>query len=734
MVPMKPLANKVLSSALACVAAASLASCGGGGSHSTALPQPAPTSTAAAAYNGPLANTTFTIRIPGPTNSAFKRRPSYVSSATKSVQFIVNSSTYPGFSGATLTTFNARAANHFDTGTLPNATCPASGSDFVCTVTLQFPPGSDDITVTACSITGGCTLSGNPTKVLSQQRQTFTVVVATANSFSIVLDANVSVMTVNGSGSCQNGPVGTAFGSVGTSPVTFTLSNTDSAGKTIVTPGLPKIQLQDNAATYQSASGTINGTGGTVGFTINQAAQTFTLTPSNSSTTNASINVKEIPPNSNGGSDDLTFAPTKSFTFSTGTAPPSHNFLAAVEQTGTNTGKVDFFNITLDGGSQPVGFSAFSPASLAVTQSTNDNTQNDVDNPVSLAWDNTGDLLIGNGGSVGNGNLACVPVGAISTGQNSSTTVTTNIHDPVGLAYETRDGSVAVGNNANNATAPLALYALTGNYTANGTVGPTNLHNSGSGSIGGSLINMPSLATGTFAATLSDGCEVDTGHPSGCSSGTRTSQVVLFKSSGITVTMSDTSTFHIDEPWGVTWDNTNSQLIITNQSGWHPSVSFYTTAGAYVKSDGHDYFTNSQTPYMVAANGAGLFAVAYATAFSSDQVQIYTNATGNTAPVALFGPIPYNATTDNTCVNAASYVYGSAAIVTTMVWLSNTRLLVGLETNKASANGFYIYDTATPTTPAGQFDDQACTAVGTMPTQKAFQLITNKPLAAAFKP
>jgi len=734
---MTRLGNKLFSTVLALATSASLlAACGGGGSRS-ALPNVA--SPSAPDYTGPLADATFKITIPGPKNSAFKRRPSYVSSATSSVSFVINSSSTVSGTATTgtLGTYNSKAWHFFNTGTLPNANCPASGSDFVCTVTMKLPPGSDDVTVTACNITGGCTLSGNPAAVLSQQRQTFTVVAAAANSFSIVLDANVSVMTVNGNGSCQNGPVGTAYGSVGTSPVVFTNTNTDTSGKTIVTPGLPKIEIFDGT-TYQAASGSIGSGAGGVTFTIDQANQQFTITP-NSSSSSQTINVKEIPPNSNGGSDDLAFAPTKSFTFSTGVAPPLHNFLGVVEQTGVNTGSVNFFNLTTDAGG-PNGFATggavFTPASLAVTTSTNDGTQKDVDNPVSLAWDNTGDLLVGNGGSSGTGNLACVPVGAIATGANSSTTVTQNIHDPVGLAYEPRavngvTGTVAVGNNV---TSPvLAEFVLSGNYTAssNNFTG-TGLH-TGSGTIGQSLINMPSLAAGTFAITAWDGCEVDPAHRTSCSTGV--SDVVIFGPTGSTTTMSDTTTYHIDEPWGLTYDSSvNAQLIIANQSAWHPSVSFYNTSGTYQKSI-TTYFANSQNPFMVAANGAGLFAVAYTTALSSDQIQIYTNATGATAPVALSGPIAYNATTDPACGgNPATYPYGSSAVVTSMIWLSNTRLLVSLETGATSAQGLYIYDTASTTVPSGQYDDQACTALGPMPAQKAFQVTTNRPFATAFKP
>ncbi|MDB5041277.1 MAG: hypothetical protein JWN27_2003, partial [Candidatus Eremiobacteraeota bacterium] len=261
---------------------------------------------------------------------------------------------------------------------------------------------------------------------------------------------------------------------------------------------------------------------------------------------------------------------------------------------------------------------------------------------------------------------------------------------------------------------------------------------------GQSLINMPSLAAGTFAITLADGCEVDAAHRGVCGTGANgTSEIVIFGPTGLTTTIADTSTFHIDLPWGLTWDSTNSQLIVANNSSWHPGVSFYTTGGAFQKTDPHNYFANSQNPYMVPANGAGLFAVAYTTAVSSDQVQIYTNAAGAGAPTPVFGPIPFNATSDAGCT---SYPYGSNAVVSGMTWLSNTRLLVALTSFNSGATpqvgsvggqavgmGLYIFDTATSQTPA-LWDDQTCTAVAAYPAQKAFQAFSFKPFATAFKP
>ena len=82
---------------------------------------------------------------------------------------------------------------------------------------------------------------------------------------------------------------------------------------------------------------------------------------------------------------DSPSAPTHNFTFSTGTAPPTHNFLAAVEQTGQYSGRVDLYNVTLGGSGAADTISGFTPATLALTYSTNQN-EPDVDNPLELMW------------------------------------------------------------------------------------------------------------------------------------------------------------------------------------------------------------------------------------------------------------------------------------------------------------------------------------------------------------
>ena len=118
------------------------------------MPQLAPASSGPTAqYTGALAGATLRLTIPGPASSAFKRRPAYVSSATKSVTFTLN--TASNLTAGQISAYNATASlNHVDTGTPPNATCPASGPDFVCTIAIKLPPGTDNVTIAAYDTAG----------------------------------------------------------------------------------------------------------------------------------------------------------------------------------------------------------------------------------------------------------------------------------------------------------------------------------------------------------------------------------------------------------------------------------------------------------------------------------------------------------------------------------------------------------------------------------------------------
>ena len=323
-------------------------------------------------------------------------------------------------------------------------------------------------------------------------------------------------------------------------------------------------------------------------------------------------------------------------------------FLAAVEQFGTSppTGQVDLFKVTLGGSGAADTFTAASPATLAVTNSTNEGKP-DVDNPLNALFDSSGDLLIGNGGTTtgspqDNGSVACVPAGAILTGQNSATTVTPNVDDPVGLAYDKRDGSVGISNNPTSAPVQLAEYILNAGLKPAASV--RNLTASGYGSFG--LTNLPALPAGTYAIGLTDGLETDPAH-----SGTGKSKISILSPTGGTTDITDTSTFAIDVPHQIAWDSANNQLVIANFSTWHRLLSFYTVSPvAQVKT-----INTMHRMDKVAVSPDGHVAVSWGTSFGTPQVQIYD---GTAARNAVGGPIPFNGTT-TAC--GTTYILGSGA-------------------------------------------------------------------------
>ncbi len=481
---------------------ATLVSACGGGHGISSLP----------AVSGPgseqqqvhAASATFSFSFKKDTAASAKntRSPQYISSATKSVSVQVTDTKNAGTSAdiyanvpaAMKAVQTANFANMTGNGSVAGqcGTDPSNGGNYKCTAKFQLPIGINTITVTAWSANGG---TGS---TLSQQVSTVTTVQGAANAYAISLDANASTMTVSGTAACATGAVGATFGSVGTSPVTFNVAFTDPAGKTITAPGLPTIEIQDNGGTYQTASGTINATGGTVSFTINQSAQAFTLTPGNSNITNATVAIKAVPPN---GSDGLSFSQTKSFTFSTGVAPPS-SFLAVVEQSGAN-GKIDLYALSLGATDT---FTPYAVPSLAITNSTNE-SKPDVDNPRAMLFDSNGNLLIANGGQGGTngdyGDFACVPAGAISTGASTATTSSTNAKDPESIALDT-DGSVVIGNVPASASYNTVAYTLGSTYTAAPVA--RDIANAG-GTLGAlDVVALPGAAqSGTYAAAITDG-------------------------------------------------------------------------------------------------------------------------------------------------------------------------------------------------------------------------------------
>jgi hypothetical protein len=722
--------------------AVALSACGGG-RHSSALP---PSAANAAIPPGAIGTTTatFTFTFPKSTGSSNKRRAQYVSQAMQSLTFKVDKVLLHGT--ATDITANEPAATtsiqsfNFSGGVGQDGsqvgqcgTDPANAGNYRCTATFLVPFGDVDVTLITrdAQQTGGCAGTATCGNILSENKATgLWVKQSVANTFSVSLDGNAGTITLNGSQPCQNGTVGSVFGSVGTTTVNFSAVFSDPAGKTIVKPGLPVISILGNDSAYHTDNGTINATGGTVTFTIDQSTQSFTLTPSTVPISGASVTVKGTPAS---GSDGLSFSVTHTFTFSAGTAPPTSAFLAVVEQTGANSGQVDFYQMTLGGSGGPDTFAAYATAPhLAVTNSNGGGGPPDVDNPLQLAWDTNGDLLIANGGTTTGGdvgNLACVPIGAIATGANTSTTTTADVNDPTSMAYNPTNGNVAFADTGSSATYDYSEYTLSGNYTE---VTAARINDGSCNSTG--VTSLPTLTAGTFAVSFvcPNGASVET--DSGHTASPAHAKVEIVFPNGTTTTIQDdqsATNFAMDDTQAVAWDSANSQMVVANHSSFHKTVSFYTVSPVAQEK----VISTSQRNFMLATSTDGHVAVAGLSASGSGQpkILIYSNASGATLPT-LVKAIPFNYTATQ-C--GSDYAYGTAN-VRSMTWLSNTKLLVGLQSNVAAKQGLYIFDISATATPTGYGDESTCPAepVGGTPlaAQSGFQQFNNVVYGTAYKP
>ncbi|MDT5155788.1 MAG: hypothetical protein QOH51_145, partial [Acidobacteriota bacterium] len=412
---------------------------------------------------------------------------------------------------------------------------------------------------------------------------------------------------------------------------------------------------------------------------------------------------------------------------------PTH-FIAAVEQTSANppTGQIDLFNITLGGSGAADTIAAASPAQLAVTPSTNE-TKPDIDNPLSTLFDPGGDLLIGNGSDGGHnhGTMACVPASAITTGANASTTVSANVTSPVAMAFDKRDGSVAIADNPVGVAGQVKMseYLLGSQYSAAPGTGPGTRNLVADGLGNNFVVDLPTLTTGTYAAALTDGGEVDPAH-----GGPKTSKIAIYSPTGVETDILGSNTtpvaFAIDNPVGLAWDAANNQLVIGNNSIWHTNLSFYSVSPvSQVK-----VINTGRRNFLTAASPDGHVAVAMNSSGGSGAmlVQVFDNTAARNQ---VGGPIPYNSTSDaGSCGN---YIYGDApgGAVQAMTWLSNTKLLVAVSSTnqgiQTSLNGLYIYDISSLAVPTG-FNDETCAAYAAAPKQTGFVHLNKKPFGLAF--
>lgn len=126
----------------------------------------------------------------------------------------------------------------------------------------------------------------------------------------------------------------------------------------------------------------------------------------------------------------------------------------------------------------------------------------------------------------------------------------------------------------------------------------------------------------------------------------------------------------------------------------------------------------------------GHIAVAGVGASGLPEVQIYDN-TANRATVGA--DIPFDACTTAIC---SANVYGTNPVVTSVHFLSDTKLLVTLsDTGLVAKQGVYIYDISQLASPCTCFDPITGLQQANSPEQTGFQQFsTNPPLGAAYKP
>jgi|GEM_PF-1063068 len=760
-----------LSVAAVAACASLLAGCGGGGGHATSLLPSAPGGHGGSNPSSVgSATATFTFTFPKPTSKSQRRAPKYLSSATQSITVLVtdtknagdNSDIYGNVPAAlkVVQYFNPTnlVASPITAGTC--GTDPSNAGNYECIATFQMPIGKNTATITSwdhSQTSSSCTANTAPApptctgNVLSSQSATFTTAQGVKNTVSVSLDANAGSMAVTAtSGYCAGSftvSSGGTVGSVGTSPVPFNVSFKDPASRTIVNPGEPTIEIQDNTSTYQTGNGTINGTGGTVAFAINQSAQSFTLTPSNSSVTGATVHVKGVPAHAG---DGLSFAPTLNFTFSTGPAPPG-SFLAVIEQNSAGSaGQISFYTVTLGTSDS---FTAYSTPTLSA-QPAPGPANSDVDYPQDLAFDGNGDLLIANGGS-GNpdfGNFACVPAGSITTGANNATILTAGVDDPTFLAFNS-DSSVAVGNTpASTPSYNVADFLLNGVYTAapaSDDISPSNY----SGTVGttGLAAIKPAFGVnpaGSYVAAIDDG-QANSTH----------TQLVVVRPGQSNINITNSNLAHPE----VAYDPANHQIVAgdgntpggTSASNYY--ISFFdasTDSSTPVQQfvfDEDSCYSDGATPYAgcppntnqnfgsdmkvqgIQASSTGYIALYGIANSGNPEVWVLDNTSGSRKLV--FGPIPYDSTT---APGGATFGYGSETIVEAMRWLTGTKLLVSLASTTSTRQGIYTYDVTQSGNDCpgntGTCYDFNGIAFPNGPKQTGFLNLSKIPLSAAYKP
>jgi hypothetical protein len=433
------------------------------------------------------------------------------------------------------------------------------------------------------------------------------------------------------------------------------------------------------------------------------------------------------------GADGLSFSKSLNFNMQAGPGPPA-SFLASAEQfingSGTVTsGQIKFYTLSL-GASDT--FVPYSTSTLAVQPPPSGaNYQfSDVDYPNDVLFDGNGDLLIANGGgSVSGtdfGNFACVPAGAITTGANAATVLTANMNDPISIALGT-DNSVGLLNGGSAPTYLQAEFVLNGTYSAAPTTRDTPYASYSGDGVYPNIVALPATGrdpAGSYAFVVSNA--VSTGN-----------HIFIKHPDGSTLEFpQDTS----DNDPQIAYDAYDNQIVALNRD--HPSLQAHLTFWSVatmtkvkdmlLDNDGFGNIAIGIGPVAVSPVGYVAFVESW---YGYPVVAVLDNTVNRNK---VLNNLDFGATTT---AGGATLTYGGSGAVNVLrdlKWLNNSKLLIGLYSQKAyvytSANGLYIFD-ITQTQPQTGFDGNG--TIEPTPTMKktGFQAMTSTAArGATYKP
>jgi 6-phosphogluconolactonase (cycloisomerase 2 family) len=383
-----------------------------------------------------LAPLTVRVAIPRPRRVRLPRSPKYITSATASIEIDITSPSV----GATTTNVSA--------GTAPCATVTAS--DYVCTLTVQAPPGSDSLTISAYD---GSNASGN---LISQQRTVASIARGEANSLSLTLDANstsASIGPPSGVTLSGNGCPGTVVS--GSSDLSATCTATFS-GTGVASFSVAAVDV-DSVPIPASAPGApvLTATSGSPGnFAVSTPGNgSFTITPqaaaSAGSGATSKISLTVTPADSAGSNPGDGLTP---FTLSFTVAAPS----AAAQ----------FFYVTNSGNNSVEKFPNAANGSVSPT-STLSGAATGLDTPNYAAFDASGKMYVANvvgtvtvyaAGATGN----AAPIATIAgsnTGLSQCQTVALDSSGKIYVTNNSPDSVTVYAAGANGNVAPVATIA-----------------------------------------------------------------------------------------------------------------------------------------------------------------------------------------------------------------------------------------------------------------------------------